>query len=256
MRIVVKVGTSTLTYPSGRLNIRHVETLVRVLSDLKNAGHELILVSSGAIALGIGKLRLRERPSDIPTKQAAAAIGQCELMYIYDRLFSQYDHSIAQILLTADDVGHEERRTNFENTMKRLLELGVIPVVNENDTVATAEIRVGDNDTLGAVTACAVRADLLVLFSDIDGLFTEDPRINPEAEKIPEVREITPEIEELGGGAGSENGTGGMITKLRAAKIVTENGCDMIIANGNSPESLYEIVEGKPVGTRFLRKRG
>ena len=256
MRIVLKIGTSTLTYPSGRLNIRHVEALVKVISDLKNAGHEVILVSSGAIALGIGKLRLRERPSDIPTKQAAAAIGQCELMYIYDRLFSQFDHSIAQILLTADDVGHDERKTNFENTMERLLELGVIPVVNENDTVATAEIRVGDNDTLGAITACSVHADLLVLFSDIDGLFTDDPRKNPEAKQITEVREITPEIEALGGGAGSENGTGGMITKLKAAKIVTENGCDMVIANGNAPETLYDIVEGKPVGTRFVGKRG
>ena len=167
MRIVVKVGTSTLAHPTGRLNIRHVEELVKVLSDLKNAGHEMILVSSGAIGMGVGKLNLPGRPTDIPTKQAAAAVGQCELMYTYDRLFTEYNHTVAQILLTGEDIDDAERRANFENTMERLLELKALPIVNENDTVATAEIKVGDNDTLGGIVACCVKADLLVLLSDI-----------------------------------------------------------------------------------------
>ena len=168
MRAVIKVGTSTLAHATGRLNIRHVEELVKVLSDLKNAGHEIILVSSGAIGMGVGKLMLPGKPSDMPTKQAAAAVGQCELMYTYDKLFTQYNHTVAQILLTGQDVEDPERRQNFENTMERLLELGALPIINENDTVATAEIKVGDNDTLGAIVACAVRADLLVLLSDIE----------------------------------------------------------------------------------------
>ena len=252
MRIVVKVGTSTLAHATGRLNIRHVEELVKVLSDLKNAGHEMILVSSGAIGMGVGKLNLPGKPSDIPTKQAAAAVGQCELMYTYDKLFSGYNHTVAQILLTGEDVDHEERRTNFENTMYRLLELGALPIINENDTVATAEIKVGDNDTLGAIVACTVKADLLVLLSDIDGLYTADPRKDPAAKLIPVVEAVTDEIEALGGGVGSGLGTGGMATKLRAAKLVTGAGCDMVIANGERPELLYDIVDGRPVGTRFL----
>ncbi|MCF0149905.1 MAG: glutamate 5-kinase [Firmicutes bacterium] len=255
MRIVVKVGTSTLTYSSGRLNIRHVEELVKVLSDLKNAGHEVILVSSGAIAMGVGKLNLPGRPSDTPSKQAAAAVGQCELMNVYDRQFSLYSHTIAQILVSAEDVHDSTRRTNFENTMKRLLEMGALPIVNENDTVATDEIHVGDNDTLGAIVASTVEADLLVLFSDIEGLYTADPRKDPQAKLIPEVNEITPQIEALAGGAGSALGTGGMITKIRAAKTVMEKGCDMIITNGTKPAVLYNIVDGKPVGTRFIGRR-
>ena len=197
MRIVVKVGTSTLAHATGRLNIRHVEELVKVLSDLKNAGHEMILVSSGAIGMGVGKLNLPGRPADMPTKQAAAAVGQCELMYTYDKLFSQYNHTVAQILLTGEDIDHDDRRRNFENTMARLLELGALPVINENDTVATAEIKVGDNDTLGAIVACSVGADLLVLLSDIEGLYTADPRKNPEARLIPTVEAVTPEIQAL-----------------------------------------------------------
>ncbi|RKI71824.1 glutamate 5-kinase [bacterium 1xD42-67] len=255
MRIVVKVGTSTLAHPTGRLNIRHVEELVKVLSDLKNAGHEVILVSSGAIGMGVGKLNLPGKPSDMPTKQAAAAVGQCELMYTYDKLFSQYNHTVAQILLTGDDVDHEDRRRNFENTMARLLELGALPVINENDTVATAEIKVGDNDTLGAIVACSVGADLLVLLSDIEGLYTADPRKDPDARLIPTVGAVTPEIEALAGGKGSDLATGGMETKLRAAKMVTERGCDMVITNGQHPERLYDIAEGKAVGTRFLGVR-
>ena len=255
MRIVVKVGTSTLAHSTGRMNIRHVEDLVKVLSDLKNAGHEMILVSSGAIGMGVGKLNLPGKPSDMPTKQAAAAVGQCELMYTYDRLFLQYNHTVAQILLTGEDVDHTERRENFENTMERLLELGSLPIINENDTVATAEIKVGDNDTLGAIVARCVKADLLVLLSDIEGLYTADPRKDPSAKLIPVVEEVTPEIEALAGGVGSVLATGGMATKLRAAKMVAEVGCDMIITNGEHPEVLYDIAEGKAVGTRFIGKK-
>lgn len=255
MRIVVKVGTSTLAHSTGRMNIRHVEDLVKVLSDLKNAGHEMILVSSGAIGMGVGKLNLPGKPSDMPTKQAAAAVGQCELMYTYDRLFLQYNHTVAQILLTGEDVEHSERRENFENTMERLLELGSLPIINENDTVATAEIKVGDNDTLGAIVARCVKADLLVLLSDIEGLYTADPRKDPEARLIPVVEKVTPEIEGLAGGAGSGLGTGGMATKLRAAKMVTAAGCDMIITNGERPQVLYDVADGKAVGTRFLGKK-
>ena len=258
MRIVVKVGTSTLAHSTGRMNIRHVEDvedLVKVLSDLKNAGHEMILVSSGAIGMGVGKLNLPGKPSDMPTKQAAAAVGQCELMYTYDRLFLQYNHTVAQILLTGEDVDDDERRQNFENTMERLLELGSLPIINENDTVATAEIKVGDNDTLGAIVAKCVKADLLVLLSDIEGLYTADPRKDPSAKLIPVVEEVTPEIEALAGGVGSGLATGGMATKLRAAKMVAEVGCDMIITNGEHPEVLYDIAEGKAVGTRFIGKK-
>ena len=255
MRIVVKVGTSTLAHPTGRLNIRHVEELVKVLSDLKNAGHQLILVSSGAIGMGVGKLNLPGRPADMPTKQAAAAVGQCELMYTYDKLFSQYNHTVAQILLTGEDVDQADRKQNFENTMARLLELGALPVINENDSIATDEIKVGDNDTLGAIVACAVEADLLVLLSDIEGLYTADPRRDRSARLIPVVEAVTPEIEALAGEKGSELAVGGMATKLRAAKLVTAAGCDMIITNGEHPERLYDIAEGRPVGTRFLGRR-
>ena len=254
MRIVVKVGTSTLAYPTGHMNIRRVEQLCKVMSDLKNAGNEMILVSSGAIGMGVGKLFLKERPKDIPTKQAAAAVGQCELMYTYDKLFAEYDHPVAQILLTGNDFEHDDRRQNFHNTIFRLLELNVLPVINENDTVATEEIAIGDNDTLAAIVASEVNADLLILLSDIDGLYTADPRQNPDAKLIPVVPEVNDEIRELAGGHGSDLGTGGMVTKLRAASIVTENGCDMVIANGEHPEYLYEIAEGRDIGTRFLKK--
>ena len=255
MKVVIKVGTSTLAYATGRLNIRHVEELVKTLSDLKNAGHEVILVSSGAIGMGVGKLNLASRPTDMPTKQAAAAVGQCELMYTYDRLFSQYNHTVAQLLLTGEDIDHQDRRHNFENTVRRLLELGVLPIVNEDDTVATAEISVGDNDTLGAVVACSAGADLLVMLSDIEGLYTADPRRYPGAALIPVVEEITPEIEALAGQAGSALATGGMATKLKAAQMATGRGCDVVIANGARPELLYDIVAGRPAGTRFLSRR-
>jgi len=259
MRVVIKVGTSTLAHATGRLNIRHVEELVKVLSDLKNAGHEIILVSSGAIGMGVGRLMLPGRPADMPTKQAAAAVGQCELMYTYDKLFSQYNHTVAQILLAGGDVSDPHRRTNVQNTLTRLLELGALPVINENDAVSTDEIGVastiGENDTLSAIVAELVDARLLVLLSDIEGLYTADPRKDPDAKLIPTVEAVTPEIEALAGGKGSALGTGGMATKLKAAKLVNAIGCDMVITNGSYPERLYEIVEGAPVGTRFLGKQ-
>lgn len=254
MRIVIKVGTSTLAHEGGRLNIRRVEELCKVMSDLKNAGNEIILVSSGAIGMGVGKLSLSGKPSDIPTKQAAAAVGQCELMYVYDKLFSEYNHTVAQILITGADIEHNDRRFNFENTMRRLLELNVLPIVNENDSIATDEIVIGDNDTLGAIVATTLDADLLIILSDIDGLFTADPHKCKDAVLLHKVEEITPEIEDMIGGAGSKLGTGGMMTKIAAAKIANKAGTDMVIANGSDPDILYDIVEGKDVGTRFISK--
>ena len=255
MRIVIMVGTSTLAHATGRLNIRRVEQLCKVISDLKNAGHEIVLVSSGAIGMGVGKLSLRERPQDMPTKQAAAAVGQCELMYTYDKLFSEYHHTVAQILLTGSDIRDAQRRENFHNTLFRLLELGVLPVINENDTIATEEIVIGDNDTLAAIVAVNAGAELLILLSDIDGLYTGDPHANPEAKLIAQVDELTPEILALAGGSASGLGTGGMMTKLHAARIAAEAGCDMVIANGGNPDVLYDIVAGERVGTRFLGRK-
>ncbi len=253
MRIVVKVGTSTLAYSTGHLNIRHMETLCKVLSDIKNAGYEIIMVSSGAVGMGMGKLSLSERPKELSLKQAAAAVGQCELMYTYDKLFSEYNHTVAQLLLTAEDINDTDRKNNFTNTILKLLDLGVIPIINENDTVAVNELVIGDNDTLGAIVAKSVNADLIVILSDIDGVFTADPHKNPDAELISVIESITPEIEKLAGDAGSSVGTGGMVTKISAAKIATEAGCDMVIANGADPNILYDIVEGeKAVGTRFI----
>ena len=256
MRIVVKVGTSTLAYPTGRLNIQRMERLCKTLSDLKNAGHEIILVSSGAIAMGFGKLNLSERPKDMPGKQASAAVGQCELMYVYDKLFTEYNHIVGHLLITAPDIADGgSRKANFHNTMDRLLELGALPVINENDTVSTEEIAVGDNDTLSAIVAATVSADLLILLSDIDGLYDGDPRKNPDAKLIPTVETVDERIIALGGGSGSSLGTGGMATKLLAAQIAVSAGCEMVIANGEKPELLYDIVAGKPIGTRFLVKR-
>ena len=255
MKVVVKVGTSTLAHKTGRLNIQRTKRLCEVLSDLKNGGHEIILVSAGAIGMGVGKLGLTEKPSDIPTKQAAAAVGQCELMYAYDKLFGEYNHTVAQLLLTGADFSHADRLENFENTMKRLLTLGVLPIVNENDTVATEEISVGDNDTLSALVAVHTKAELLVILSDIDGLYTADPKKDKTATLIERVEEITPEIVALAGGEGSPLGTGGMKTKLRAARLCVESGCEMIIANGEAPEILYKIFKNEGAGTRFLAKR-
>ncbi|MBR4236553.1 MAG: glutamate 5-kinase [Clostridia bacterium] len=255
MRIVIKIGTSTLAYKGGRLNIRRTEEICRTVCDLKNAGLEIILVSSGAIGMGAGKLSLKERPRDMATKQAAAAVGQCELMYTYDRLFGEYNHTAAQILITASDVRSEDRHRNFVATLERLLELGTIPVINENDTIATEEIEIGDNDTLAAIVAQSAKADVLVLMSDIDGLFTADPRRDKDARLISEVRELSADILSLAGGSGSELGTGGMKTKLAAAKICMDAGCDMVIMNGEKPLLLYDIAEGRSVGTRFYAGR-
>ena len=255
MRIVIKIGTSTLTHANGSVNLRRIESLCKIISDMANAGSEVILVSSGAIGMGAAKLKLKERPRDIEGKQAAAAVGQCELMNIYDREFTSYNHTVAQILLTAPDLKSEDRHAKFTATMNRLLSLGVIPIINENDTVATEEIEFGDNDTLAALVASSVGADLLVLLSDIDGLYTADPHKDPEASLIPEVYEITDEIRALGGGAGSALGTGGMVTKIRAAEIATEAGCDMIITNGAYPELLYNVMDGNLAGTKFYAKR-
>jgi glutamate 5-kinase len=252
MRVVIKIGTSTLAHKTGRLNIRLVEELCKIISDIKNAGHEVVLVSSGAIGMGVGKLGLQKRPDDMPTKQAAAAVGQCELMYTYDKLFSEYHHTVAQILITGEDVEDEARRTRFCNTLFRLLQLGALPVINENDTVSTAEIAVGDNDTLAAIVSVNIRADLLILLSDLDGLYTADPHLEKNAKIIPVVDKIDDTILALAGGKGSVLGTGGMATKLNAAELCTKNGIDMVIANGGQPSNLYDILNGKPVGTRFL----
>lgn len=255
MRIVIKVGTSTIAHATGRLNIRHVDQLVRVMADMKNAGHELILVSSGAIGMGVGKLNMKKRPEDIPSKQAAAAVGQCELMYTYDKLFGAYNHVVGQMLITSEDIEDSERRTNFENTLGRLLELGVIPIINENDTTSTSEIKVGDNDTLAAIVAKAAGAQLLIILSDIDGLYDDNPANNPDAQLITHVEEITDDIVNMAGDAGSALGTGGMATKITAAEMVTDMGCEMVIINGNHPERMYDAVEGEVFGTRFLAAR-
>ena len=255
MRIVIKIGTSTLAHATGHLNIRRVEELCKVISDIKNAGNQVIVVSSGAIGMGVGKLGLRERPKDIPTKQAAAAVGQCELMYIYDKLFGEYNHTVAQLLITGEDVENDDRHNNFSNTLARLMELDAIPIINENDTVATKEIVIGDNDTLAAIVAQSVKADKLVLLSDIDGLYTADPHVDPNAQLIQQINKIDDDVLALAGVSKSNLGTGGMVTKLEAAKICLSCGCDMIITNGSEPNNLYTIMDGKPVGTTFTEKR-
>ena len=254
MRIVVKIGTSTLAHPTGHLNIRRVEELCKIMSDIKNAGHEVILVSSGAIGMGVGKLGLRERPKDMPSKQAAAAIGQCELMYTYDKLFSEYHHTVAQLLITGEDIASDTRHLNFSNTLNRLLELGALPIINENDTVSTVEIGIGDNDTLAAIVSKSIGADLLILLSDIDGLYTADPHTHPDAKLLHRVTKIDDHVKNLAGVSSTAQGTGGMVTKLHAAQICLSCGCDMVIANGNNPANLYDIIDGKDVGTKFTEK--
>ena len=259
-RIVVKVGTSTLLRPGGGANLRRMDGLARVLSDLKNMGHEVILVSSGAIGIGAGKLGMKERPSELRRKQAAAAVGQCEIMHLYDKFFGEYGQTVAQILLTDEDVDHPVRAEHLSGTFTALLELGCIPVVNENDSVSSTEIEtgqkkvLGDNDTLSAIVAGLCGADLLVLLSDIDGLYDADPHKHPDAKLLHRVEAITPEIEALAGEGGTQWGTGGMHTKLTAARRAMSHGIDMVIANSEHPDDLYDIVEGKDVGTRFSAK--
>ena len=257
-RIVIKLGTSTLTHKTGKLNIRRMTNLVQVLSDLHNAGKEIILVSSGAQGIALGKLGLAEKPKDTKGKQAIAAVGQCELMHIYDDMFSKYSITVAQILLTKTIVQNPERRQHVQNTIERLLQLGVIPILNENDTVAIdeLELEIGENDSLSAVIATVADADLLVILSDIDGLFSADPRVHQDAEVVPLVSAIDDSILQMAGGAGSTLGTGGMATKLNAAQIATENGIDMVIMNGKNPDLLYDLFDNKQVGTLFLAKNG
>lgn len=259
-RVVVKVGTSTLVHPSGGLNFYNMEAISRALADVKGMGYEVILVSSGAIGIGTGKLRLPERPSQLRMKQAVAAVGQCEMMHLYDKFFGEYNQAVAQILLTREDVDDPVRAENLRNTFEALLELGTIPVVNENDSVSFAEIETGkgkvfgDNDTLSAVVAVLCQADLLVLLSDIDGLYDCDPHINEKAELIPVVHRVDDAIRRLAGGSGTCWGTGGMSTKLDAASICLEHGVDMVITNGSALDGLYRVLEGEPVGTRFTNE--
>jgi glutamate 5-kinase len=250
-RIVVKVGTSTLTHPSGRTNIRGMERLVQVLSDIMNSGIQVVLVTSGAIGIGVGKLGLKERPKDTPGKQAAATVGQCELMFMYDKMFAEFGHKVGQLLITREDVEDKERHANLVACFDRLFEMGVIPVINENDAVAVEEIVYGDNDSLSAIVARLVHADTLYILSDIDALYDADPRANPDARRIPHVREITPELRAACTGAGSGLGTGGMETKLRAAEIAGEAGISTVIINGTPPDNLYLALEGADIGTIF-----
>ena len=253
-RVVVKIGTSTLTHhKTGRLNIRRVEKLVKILADLQNEGREIILVSSGAVGLGAGKLGLPEKPKDTSIKQAVAAIGQCELMHVYDDMFAKYSVTVAQILLTKAIIDNPSHCANFKVATETLVKMGVIPIVNENDTIAIdeLELEIGENDSLSALVAELSGADLLLILSDIDALYTDDPRSNPDAEPIRVVERITPEIEAMAGGAGSSLGTGGMSTKINAAKIAAEAGIDMVIMNGKDPEMLYDLFEDKEIGTLF-----
>lgn len=260
-RLVVKVGTSTLTGENGALNFRTIDKLAQVLSALHNDGNQVVLVSSGAIAVGVNKMKLPMKPVDVCMKQAAAAVGQCELMHIYDKCFGEYDNIVGQILLTAEDIAVKEKRRNLKNTFEALLENGMIPVVNENDSVSHAEIEsekkvFGDNDMLSAIVAKLCEADRLIILSDIDGLYDGNPKENPDAKLIHKVEEISDDIRNLAAGSGSNRGTGGMITKLEAAEYATMHGMDMHIANGNNPENIYRVIEGENVGTHFLRRIG
>ena len=245
---VIKVGTSTLTYENGKINYRRIESLCKVIADLQNSGEQIILVSSGAIGVGMGKAGLSVRPTETKKKQALAAIGQCELMFMYDKLFGEYNHSVAQILLTRYAVETEQKKQNVINTLDELLDMNIIPVINENDTVAIDELEgnnFGDNDMLSAI----------VILTDIDGLYDDNPRTNPNANKIDVVGRISPEIFEMAAGTGSNRGTGGMITKLHAADYATQRGVECHIVNGANPNVLYYVFDGMNVGTKFLARK-
>ena len=250
MRIVIKIGTSTLAHPTGHLNIRRVEQLCEIMSDIKNAGHELILVSSGAIGMGVGKLGLREKPKDIPSKQAAAAVGQCELMFLYDKLFSEYGVVVSQLLFTGYTLNHPEEKAHLVDTFNQLLEYDALPIVNENDSVSVEELLHGDNDCLSATVAQLIGADLLILLTDTDGLFDANPAENEDARLIGRVEEINDDVYAVAGGAGSK-GTGGFTTKIRAAEIATGAGIPVIIMNGERPTAIYKVLDGQPIGTYF-----
>lgn len=254
-RLVVKVGTSTLTYNTGKTNIRRMHKLVSVLSDIVNSGIEVALVTSGAIGVGVGKLGLKERPSDISGRQAAATVGQCELMFMYDKLFGEYGHTVGQLLITKSDVDSEERRKNLVNTFDKLFDYGAVPIVNENDSVAVDEIVYGDNDSLSAIVARLVNADALIILTDIDGLYDDNPNENEDAKLISQVDEITDELISVAGGHGSRFSTGGMVTKLHAAQIAMDAGIDTIVMNGAAPESIYKALDGKQIGTFFTGKK-
>lgn len=251
-RVVVKVGTSTLAYPTGKLCFHRIESVVRQLADLHNQGIEVILVTSGAVGAGMGRLGLKARPKTIPQKQAVAAVGQCILMQVYEKLFSEYGQIVAQVLLTAEDIALRKRYLNARNTLMKIFEYGAIPIINENDTVAVDELKVGDNDRLSALVASLIHADLLVILSDIDGLYTKDPRRYKDAKLIPVVNEITEDIEALCGGAGSNVGTGGMYTKIEAAKIATGSGIPMVITNGARENAIIDTIQKEGLGTLFI----
>lgn len=253
-RIVVKVGTSTITYPNGQLNLNRLEKLARELSDLKNSGHQVILVSSGAVGAGMARLGYSQRPKDVAEKQALAAVGQGILLRIYERLFDEYGQTVAQVLLTKENSVHHNLYVNSRRTLGRLLELGIVPIINENDAVSADELKIGDNDNLSAMVATLVDADLLIILSDIDGLYTADPASDPAATLISRVEEITPDIERIAGSAGSSLGTGGMTTKIDAAKIAMSAGVAMVIARGETDGILHSVVEGAEVGTLFAPK--
>lgn len=256
-KTVIKVGTSTLTYDNGKVNYRRIESLCKVLADLQNSGEDIMLVSSGAVGVGMGKTGLSKRPSEIKKKQALAAIGQCELMYMYDKIFGEYNHSVAQILLTADAVETETKRRNINNTIDELLLMGIIPIINENDTVATDELEgnnFGDNDMLSAIVSHITGADRLIILTDIDGLYDSNPRQNENAQKIDVVTKINKTILDMAAGTGSNRGTGGMITKLQAADYATKRGIEVHVMNGNNPKQIYDIFEGKTPGTKFLKR--
>ncbi|MCL2508601.1 MAG: glutamate 5-kinase [Oscillospiraceae bacterium] len=253
-RIVVKVGTSTLTYPTGKINIRRVKALVEVLSDLRNAGIQLALVTSGAIGIGAVKLGLPGRPQDTPGRQAAATVGQCELMFLYDKLFSEYGQVVGQLLITRSDIENGERRENLINCFEKLFDYGAMPVINENDSVAVEEIVYGDNDNLSAQVAKLIGADGLIILSDIDGLFSANPSEDESAVLIPIVREIDESVYCIAGGSSSSVGTGGMATKITAAKIATDAGIETVVMNGANPEDIYRAIDGRQVGTQFLAR--
>lgn len=251
LRYVIKVGTSTLTHQNGKLNLNRIERLVRVIADMKNMGHEVVLVSSGAIGVGVGKIGLPEKPDSVRLKQALAAIGQASLMSIYDRIFKEYGYSTGQVLLTKFILEDETRYNSAKRAFDAMIDYGVIPIVNENDVISTYEIEFGDNDTLSAYIAELVHADMLIIMSDIDGFYNCDPRKNKNAKIISVVDGITDEIRACAGTEGTSRGTGGMKTKLKAAKFVNDYGIDMILMNGDSPEKIYDILENKSVGTLF-----
>ena len=256
-RIVVKVGTSTLIYDNGKINLGKIDKIALVLSDLHNQGYEIALVSSGAIGIGVEKLKLEERPESIKDKQGIAAVGQCEMMHLYSKMFGDYNHVVAQILITKDVVDNKVTRKYAADTFEALFEKGIIPVVNENDTVSVDEINFGDNDALSATVAGFIGADMLIILSDIDGFYTADPRVDDNAKLIPLVDEITKEFEGNAGGVGSRRGTGGMITKLAAAKICIEKyKIPMAIVNGKDPVNVRRLLKGKQVGTIFIPKGG